>query len=129
MRPIQGSSSRASIVLAACVAIAATAAGGEPGRQPAPLPAFPGAEGFGSTTPGGRGGRVITVTNLRPDGPGSLQAAVMARGPRTVVFAVGGLITADITVLDGRLTIAGQTAPDPGITIRGMIRRSWSARR
>jgi len=46
------------------------------------LPAFPGAEGWGSDTPGGRGGKVMIVTNLNPDGPGSLQEACAAKGPR-----------------------------------------------
>jgi hypothetical protein len=49
-------------------------------------PAFPGAEGFGATTPGGRGGRVIGVTTVDDDGPGSFRQAVAAKGPRTVVF-------------------------------------------
>jgi pectate lyase len=93
-----------------------------------PLPAFPGAEGFGATTPGGRGGRVIKVTNLNRSGPGSLQAAVEARGARIVVFDVGGVIRGDVKIVHGRITIAGQTAPDPGITIRGMIMKSWDAR-
>ncbi|MBT4512888.1 MAG: right-handed parallel beta-helix repeat-containing protein, partial [Chloroflexi bacterium] len=52
------------------------------------MPAFPGAEGFGADNPGGRGGRVIRVTNLNPDGPGSLQAACNEQGPRIVVFEV-----------------------------------------
>ena len=53
--------------------------------------AFPGAAGFGAQATGGRGGRVITVTNLNANGPGSLQAALDEEGPRTVVFAVSGL--------------------------------------
>ncbi len=56
------------------------------------LLAFPGAEGFGRFAKGGRGGRVIEVTNLKPRGPGSFRAALEAKGPRTVVFRVGGTI-------------------------------------
>src|SRR5687768_13088332 len=56
------------------------------------LPAFPGAEGFGTTTVGGRGGRVLEVTNLDDSGAGSLRAAVEASGPRIVVFRTGGTI-------------------------------------
>src|SRR5262245_54432613 len=52
------------------------------------VPAFPGAEGGGAWTPGGRGGQVLVVTNLEDKGPGSLRAAVEAKGPRIVVFAV-----------------------------------------
>lgn len=55
-----------------------------------PLPAFPGAEGFGAVAVGGRGGKVIKVTNLSAKGPGSLQAAVQAKGLRIVVFDVSG---------------------------------------
>lgn len=86
-------------------------------------PAFPGAVGWAASTPGGRGGRVIKVTNLEPDGPGSLRAALSARGPRIVVFEVGGVIDLGQETLRLRepfVTIAGQTAPSPGITlIRG----------
>jgi hypothetical protein len=87
--------------------------------------AFPGAVGWAARTPGGRGGRIIRVTTLAADGPGSLREAVEAKGPRIVVFEVGGVIDLARTVLDIRepyLTIAGQTAPSPGITlIRGGI--------
>ncbi|MBK9572353.1 MAG: hypothetical protein IPO43_06300 [Rhodoferax sp.] len=79
--------------------------------------AFPGAAGFGAQATGGRGGRVITVTNLNANGPGSLQAALNEEGPRTVVFAVSGLINAAIQLTRGDVTIAGQTSPG-GITIR-----------
>jgi beta-xylosidase/pectate lyase len=90
---------------------------------PPPLPAFPGAEGFGALTPGGRGGRVFVVSNLGDAGPGSFREAVTARGPRIVVFAVGGLITlqSPITIEEPFLTVAGQTAPGDGICIRGHV--------
>ncbi|MHC4444463.1 MAG: thrombospondin type 3 repeat-containing protein [Planctomycetota bacterium] len=84
------------------------------------LPAFPGAEGFGSSTPGGRGGQVFVVTNLNNSGPGSFREACEAAVPRVVVFAVGGeiLLSRAIIVLNPYITIAGQTAPGGGITIR-----------
>lgn len=83
--------------------------------------AFPTAEGYGAFARGGRGGRVIKVTNLNDDGPGSLRAAVEAEGPRTVVFDVGGMITlkSRLVVRNPYLTVAGQTAPGKGICIRG----------
>jgi hypothetical protein len=85
-----------------------------------PQLAFPGAVGWAATTPGGRGGRIIRVTTLDFDGPGSLKAAVEAKGARIVVFEVGGVIDFGRRELDIRepfLTIAGQTAPSPGVTI------------
>lgn len=95
--------------------------------MPAPVlaQAFPGAVGWAAQTPGGRGGRIIRVTNLDAAGPGSLRAALEARGPRVVVFEVGGVIDlgrTTLTIDEPFLTIAGQTAPSPGITlIRGGI--------
>lgn len=83
------------------------------------VPAFPGAEGFGAFATGGRGGRVIKVTNLNASGRGSLQDAVSQSGPRIVVFDVSGEILGDVIIRHGNLTIAGQTAPGAGITIRG----------
>jgi hypothetical protein len=87
--------------------------------------AFPGAAGWAARTPGGRGGAILRVTNLEARGPGSFRAAVETRGPRIVVFEVGGVIDMGLATLDidePFLTIAGQTAPSPGITfIRGGI--------
>lgn len=85
------------------------------------LPAFPGAEGYGAKTAGGRGGRVIAVTNLNASGPGSLQAACDAKGPRIVVFKVAGTIDGDVRITQDQITIAGQAAPGDGITIKGSL--------
>jgi pectate lyase len=82
--------------------------------------AFPGAEGAGAYALGGRGGQVLFVTNLDDAGPGSLRAAVEAKGPRTILFRVSGTIrlTKPLVVREGRVTIAGQSAPGDGITLR-----------
>src|SRR5688500_16167693 len=84
------------------------------------LLAFPDAQGAAARTPGGRGGKILRVTTLAPSGPGSLLAALETDGPRIVVFEVGGVIDfaqREIKITKPFLTIAGQTAPSPGITI------------
>nr|WP_298717101.1 hypothetical protein [uncultured Steroidobacter sp.] len=84
------------------------------------LLAFPGAQGAAAQTPGGRGGRIIRVTTLDASGPGSLLEALETKGPRIVVFEVGGVIDMqkhEIKIKEPFLTIAGQTAPSPGITL------------
>ncbi|MFN3150202.1 pectate lyase [Bremerella sp.] len=88
----------------------------------AELPAFPGAEGYGARTTGGRGGRVIAVTNLNSSGPGSLNEACQAKEPRIVVFKVSGTIEGEVRIRNDHITIAGQTAPGEGICIKGNLR-------
>ncbi|MCD8296766.1 MAG: pectate lyase [Prevotella sp.] len=84
------------------------------------IPAFPGAEGFARyTTTGGRGGKVVHVTNLNNSGTGSLRSALSGTAAKTIVFDVGGVIElASDLKIPANTTIAGQTAPYPGITIR-----------
>ncbi len=89
--------------------------------QDAELRAFPNAEGWGAASKGGRGGRVIKVTNLNASGPGSLADACATDGPRIIVFEVSGVIRGNIRITSPYITIAGQTAPGAGITVEGVV--------
>jgi hypothetical protein len=110
------------------VAIGTTGKGVLPPPPPPPPPpgvvvAFPGAQGGGALSVGGRGGAVYLVTSLLDAGPGSLRACVAASGPRTCVFRTGGTITlaSSLTVANPFITIAGQTAPGGGIQLTGPL--------
>jgi hypothetical protein len=85
------------------------------------IPVFPGAEGFGTRTVAGRGGKVIEVTSLEDDGPGSLRVALNDPDPRIVIFRVGGTIElqSELHIIHPYLTVSGQTAPGGGICIKG----------
>ena len=94
-----------------------------PVAPPESVVAFPGAEGYGKNSVGGRGGTVYIVTSLADSGANTLRAACEASGPRIVTFAVGGRIDllTPITITNPNITIAGQTAPGDGIMITGNV--------
>ncbi|GJM36718.1 MAG: pectate lyase [Acidimicrobiales bacterium] len=106
------------VVIAVVIALASTTGVASSAR---PTLAFPGAQGFGAFTEGGRGGDVAIVTTLADGGPGSLRDALAtAEGPRTIVFEVAGEIALEspLRITGSHLTLAGQTSPG-GITISG----------
>ncbi|MEK6757067.1 MAG: pectate lyase [Bacteroidota bacterium] len=109
---------RFSLLTALLLMVFATMVRAEGSKQPA----FPGAAGFGKYAKGGRGGDVYHVTNLHDDGPGSLRYGIdTADNPRTIIFDVAGTIQLATPIRmenKSHLTIAGQTAPGKGITIR-----------
>lgn len=109
----------AAVILATASGCATAAA--PPRAGATTIDAFPGALGAGRASLGGRGGAVLRVTNLDDSGAGSLRAAVEADGVRTVVFDIGGTIrlATPLRIREPRITIAGQTAPGGGITLRG----------
>ena len=118
---------RCSLLWCSCVVWLSVFAAGSSVLAKAP-PAFPGAEGFGAMSIGGRGGQVLVVTTLRDYVPGrekklsgSLRAAVDAKFPRTIVFAVAGTIElkGELRIDEPFVTIAGQSAPGEGICLRG----------
>ena len=99
-----------------------------PAACPAQIPAFPGAAGFGSTTPGGSGRHLkpaktslIRVTTLKNAGPGSLRACIEYPAPRVCVFEIAGeiMLAAPLQIRRPYITVSGQTAPEPGITVSG----------
>jgi len=121
VRILMGSASRR-IALALASAALAGAAPLAASTRP-PMPAFPGAQGGGAHSAGGRGGRVIEVTRLNDSGFGSLRACMEASGPRTCVFRVSGVIHLasgiHLSGANSYVTVAGQTAPGGGIALAG----------
>jgi hypothetical protein len=113
----RNSNMRSILLGAAVLALGAT------GAQAVPV--IPGAAGYGIETAAGRGGTVYKVTNLNASGSGSLKACIDGTTARTCVFEVSGYIrlSEDLLIRNSKITIAGQTAPSPGITIRGAALR------
>jgi hypothetical protein len=111
----------ASLIRALCIFIAAGAVFSASSAAAAESEvAFPGAVGWAAHTAGGRGGKIIKVTTLAAAGAGSFVEALHTKGPRIIVFEVGGVIDLgryELKITEPFLTVAGQTAPSPGITL------------
>jgi pectate lyase len=107
--------------LRAAVSAAVACAAGTISLAASAVPVIPQAGGYGIEATAGRGGQVMKVTNLSASGPGSLRACVEASGPRVCVFEVSGVIRTnkDLIIRNPNITIAGQTAPSPGVTVLG----------
>ena len=121
--PIMTSPQRTSVASAVrrCLLAMAAVTSAVASMSAGAISVLPDVSSHGIDTPAGRGGAVHRVTNLASDGAGSLKACVDASGPRVCVFEVSGTIRLpdDLTLRNPYLTIAGQTAPSPGITLRG----------
>jgi pectate lyase len=105
---------------ASASAAATPSASPPPTPAATPPPATSGYIGYGAESAGGRGGVIRTVTNLNDSGPGSLRAALEASGPRIVTFDIAGTISlqSDLRIANPYITVAGETAPSPGIVVR-----------
>lgn len=108
-------------LLIACIGLVSCETSPFPIILTSPPPIIPGAVGFGIDTPAGRGGQIYRVTNLNDSGSGSLRECVEASGPRVCIFEVSGVIDLEgnLGIGNSNITIAGQTAPSPGIMLRG----------
>jgi hypothetical protein len=120
-RSLSVSAVRKKPTLARVAVLSALAAAGFGSVTSAAVPVIPGANGYGTTTAAGRGGQVYRVTSLAESGAGTLKACIDQKGPRVCVFEVSGMIklTQHLPIRNPNITIAGQTAPSPGITLRG----------